>query len=310
MDASRVKELVMACGASAAGAAVAEAVDAGDSLRYSAWISTGRHAGMEYMERYADVRSDPRLLLPGAESMVAAAFNCYTPRHRGAGGLTWARYALGRDYHEEIRERLGHVATEITDATGEACRVCVDTAPLRERYWAVEAGVGFIGRNGMLIVPGAGSWCLLGFIVTTLPLRPDAPLRSSGCDGCGRCLKACPGQALDGCGGVDARRCRSYLTIEHRGDLPSGISLGSRIYGCDICQEVCPHNSIAKPSEIEAFAPRSGILALGPDDIASMPPERFSALFSHSAIKRAKLSGLRRNAQACRLTGDGDGTPG
>lgn len=298
MDANRVKQLVREAGAIAVGVAEAAPVDRAERELYSSWLSAGGHASMEYMERYADVRSDPRLLLDGARSIVAAAFSYFTPRNCGTGGLKWARYALGNDYHDELRLRLGQVATAITDATGHACRVCVDTAPLRERYWAVRAGLGFVGRNGALIVPGKGSWCLLAFIITTLPLSPDAPCPQRSCDGCGLCVKACPGRALDGTGRVDARRCRSWLTIENRADTLSE-NLGDRIYGCDICQEVCPHNRGAESSEIEAFAPREQILGLGRDDILGMEQPQFSAIFARSAIKRAKLVGLKRNASAC-----------
>ena len=295
MDSESVRRLVIEAGAVAAGVAEAAPVNAADIGLYQSWLASGRHAGMEYMERYSDVRSDPRLLLDGARSIVAAAFNYYTPRNSGAGGLKWARYALGRDYHDELRERLGRVAAVITESTGHACRVCVDTAPLRERYWAVRAGLGFTGRNGALIVPGHGSWCLLAFIITTLPLAPDAPCSQTACDGCGLCVKSCPGHALDGLGGVDARRCRSWLTIENRAEALAE-PLGDRIYGCDICQEVCPHNRDARPSEIEAFTPRKPILELGRGDILSMDQPAFSTIFTRSAIKRAKLAGLRRNA--------------
>ena len=185
------------------------------------------------------------------------------------------------------------MAGEITSITGAQCRVTVDTAPLRERYWAVEAGLGFIGVNNQLIIPGTGSWVLLGEIITTLPLDADEPCRLS-CDGCMRCVKACPGRALDGHGGMDAGRCMSYLTIEFRGEGPIGC--GDRIYGCDICQEVCPHNSCSSPSKIPAFTPRESILSLTRDDILTMEQGEFSRIFTHSAIKRTKLAGLRRNA--------------
>lgn len=299
MKSADVKKLVLDAGAVATGIAKARQVTPEAEELYQTWIADGRHGGMEYMERYAEVRRDPRMLLDGAESVIVAAFNYYTPKNHGdsvAGSsapLKWARYALGRDYHEEIRDRLSAVAGEITALTGAQCRVTVDTAPLRERYWAVEAGIGFIGINNQLIVPGAGSWVLLGEIITTLPLEADEPCRLS-CDGCMKCVKACPGRALDGRGGMDAGRCMSYLTIEYRGEGPIGC--GDRIYGCDICQEVCPHNSCSCPSEIPAFAPRESILSLTRDDILSMEQGEFSRIFTHSAIKRTKLVGLRRNA--------------
>lgn len=294
MDAAEIKTLLSQAGASASGIARVEAVDADAALLYNSWISAGRHGTMEYLEKYPDIRRHPAALLEGAASIIVAAFSY---NHPSSGPLRWARYSLGRDYHEEVRERLSGVAGEITASTGETCRVAVDTAPLRERYWAVKAGLGFTGLNGLLIVPGSGSWVVLGEIITTLPLTPDTPLGNTVCDGCRRCVEACPEKALDGFGGMDSRQCRSYLTIEYRGDrLPR---LGDRVYGCDICQEVCPHNRDAALSAIPAFAPRKEITSLGLSDIIGMEQQEFSRIFSHSAIKRTKLSGLRRNALRC-----------
>lgn len=307
MDSREVKDLLRGSGAVAAGVAEACPVDEAEMRAYALWIQEGNAAGMGYLAKYDDVRSDPRLLLDGARSVIVAAFSYYYPE-AVTGRLRWARYALGRDYHEEVRERLTDVASSITAATGAACRVAVDTAPLRERYWALRAGVGFRGRNGLVIVPGAGSWVVLGEIITTLELQPDAAIGSmEGCEGCGRCVKACPGRALDGSGRLDARRCRSYLTVEHRGDEGMPAIAGGRVYGCDICQEVCPHNRGAAVSAIGAFAPRPEILALSQGDILAMEQGEFSRIFSHSAIKRAKLAGLQRNA---RMLGAAEGREG
>lgn len=321
-----VKRLVAEAGAVKAGVVTLGPVDDGAERLYLDWIADGKHGDMSYLEKYADVRHDPRRLLDGAKSMIVAAFSYYWGEgsnrsintempvrsdsqwggyESGKGAeidtpLVWARYALGRDYHEEVRERLGKVAEAITSATGAQCRVTVDTAPLRERYWAVKAGVGFIGINNQLIVPGAGSWCVLGEIITTLELEPDEPCRDS-CLGCMRCVRACPGHALDGRRGMDARRCMSYLSIEKRyseADADTTPYFGNRIYGCDICQEVCPHNAGARMSEIEGFRPRQSILSLTRGDILCMEQGDFSRIFSHSAIKRAKLAGLQRNARS------------
>ncbi|WP_285798962.1 tRNA epoxyqueuosine(34) reductase QueG [Duncaniella freteri] len=290
MDSEDIKRLVSGTGAVAVGIAATAPVGLDAESLYLQWIAAGKHGGMSYLEKYQDVRRDPRLLLEGAESIIVAAFNYY---NRDNGKLRWARYALGRDYHEEIRERLDAVATAITVTTGAQCRVTVDTAPLRERYWAERAGVGFIGINNQLIVPGAGSWCVLGSIITTLPLDADTPSGRS-CDGCMRCVRACPGRALDGKGGMDACKCLSYLTIEHRGEYEA---TPDRIYGCDVCQEVCPHNATAIPTEIGGFSPRAEILGLGCKDILEMEQSEFSRIFTHSAIKRTKLAGLQRNAR-------------
>ena len=301
MESSEVKRLVIEAGAVAAGIAEAAPVEPWAEELYQRRVADGSFGTMDYMSRYQEVRRDPRLLLDGARSIIVAAFS-YKPDSgwetlNARNTLHWARYALGRDYHEEIRERLGRVADAITAATGASCRVTVDTAPLRERYWAMKAGVGFTGINSQLIVPGAGSWCLLGEIITTLPLRADEPC-SLSCDGCMRCVHACPGGALDGCGGLDARRCMSYLTIESKVWEEEIKLRGGRIYGCDVCQEVCPHNAGAPASRIEAFSPRQSIMSLTRDDILTMEQPEFSRILTHSAIKRAKLAGLQRNARA------------
>lgn len=274
-----------------------------DSLfqAYNDWLADGRNADMDYLAKYSEIRRDPSLLLPGATSIISCAFSYYYPASEMP--LKWARYALGDDYHEVIRARLEPVAARIREAFGAECRICVDTAPLFERYWAVEAGLGFIGLNRSLILPGAGSRFFLSEIISTLPLEADSPC-SLTCGNCRRCVERCPGKALETeqCKGydvsqIDSRRCLSYLTIEHRGELPEDVRLGKHIYGCDECQDVCPHNASSPLSAIEEFRPRPAIVALNANDVADMKQEEFSAIFRHSAIKRAKLTGLQRNAR-------------
>lgn len=257
--------------------------------RYRRWIAEGQHAEMHYLERYDDVRSDPRLLLEGARSLIVVAFPYYTNEPIN---LPIARYARGRDYHEVVREYLTEIAAEIPGQS----RICVDTAPLRERYWAQRAGLGFIGRNNQLIIPGLGSWFFLGFIITTAELTPTDSRTIGGCGDCRRCVDACPGKCLSADGHtLNANTCLSYLTIEHRGDLPDKIPT---LYGCDVCQQVCPHNSNAQPTPIADFHPSPAMQQLSEADIASMTPEQFSTTFRHSAIKRTKLAGLQRNLSA------------
>ncbi len=307
-----VKDRLCLAGAYASGVAEITPLPDSEVDAYQLWISEGMNGGMAYMANHADIRRDPGLLLPGAVSLISCAFSYYYPVKWGSDGLRWARYSLGTDYHEVVRARLGEVADWITQQTGAECRVCVDTAPLRERYWAVQAGVGFIGLNDQLIIPGAGSYFFLGEILTTLPLEADPPCTLS-CGSCRACHRACPGKALSLQPGgtrsaalatsaaasrpvVDARRCLSYLTIEHRGDFPEGTELGNHIYGCDVCQEVCPHNFNPPVTEIPEFIPRAEILSLTRADILAMTRLDFSRIFSHSAIKRTKLTGLHRNA--------------
>ncbi|MDE7146877.1 MAG: tRNA epoxyqueuosine(34) reductase QueG [Duncaniella sp.] len=314
MTKAEIKELLAGAGVFRSAVARVRPVDEASADDYRAWISEGKHGEMAYLEKYDDLRSDPRRLLDGARSVISCAFNYHSSDEGaaadGSGGdledsgemrpLQWAEYALGDDYHDVVRKRLSEVAEKISSVTGAECRVCVDTAPLRERYWAVKAGLGFIGLNNQLILPGAGSRFFLGEILTTLPLEPDEPTGLETCGECGRCLKACPGKALsagaDGRVTLDARRCLSYLTIEYRGELPEDVRLGRHVYGCDECQRVCPHNRVSPLSEIEEFRPREAVGALCAERIAEMTQEEFSAIFRRSAIKRTKLSGLQRNA--------------
>ncbi len=292
-----------AAGACAAAFVRLEALDDADTALYDSWIVRGANAGMDYLARYSDIRRDPRLLLDGAQSMLVTAF-AYAPTPDRRSRLI-ADYALGDDYHTVLRERLRPVAALMESLhEGSATRICVDTAPLRERLWAARAGLGSIGLNNQLIVPGIGSRVFLAEILWTAPLPQHSKFKiqnSKSCISCRRCVDACPGGALDGKGGIDAARCLSYLTIEHRGDLPEDLSLrGRRIYGCDICQDVCPFNKVVPPKPVPEFAPRPAVASLTLDDIAAMDAETFSRTFARSAVKRAKLSGLLRNAAKAR----------
>lgn len=280
------------CDASAAGFAEAAEVDAGADAAYRAWIEAGRHGCMDYMERYGEVRRDPRLLLDGARTVVSCAFSYNTCRRHDS----IAMYALGSDYHEVVRGRLERLAGFIRAEYGGQTRATVDTAPIRERYWAVKAGVGVVGVNNTLIVPGAGSRVFLGEVLWTGAVEPDRPIEGT-CARCLKCVRACPAMAIDTRGAVDARRCLSCLTIEHRGDLPEGTDLCGRLYGCDRCQDVCPHNAGAPLTRIAEFSPREAVMRLDAEGVLAMSQDDFSRTFSHSAVKRAKLAGLRRNAE-------------
>lgn len=300
MNAMPLDSIMRSTGAVAWGVARAESVDSEAWERRERWISRGNHAGMEYLDRYPDVRRDPRNLLEGARSVIVAAYSYYPSRRQPAYAPQFAWYAYGRDYHEVVRARLEQAASAIAEVyDGASFRICVDTAPLMERYWAVKAGVGFIGRNAQLIVPGHGSACFLGEIVTTIPLPASTPSEGACPDGCDLCIRACPGRAISRECSVDARRCLSYLTIEHRGPFPDNIPpLGRRIYGCDACQSACPFNRGIPPTDIPEFSPSEALMSLTDSDIATLTPERFSSVFSHSAVKRAKLAGLLRNLSA------------
>ncbi len=257
---------------------------------------------MAYLENYQDLRRNPASLLEGTKTVISLAFSYRLPSGESRHPL-FADYALGADYHDVLRSRLEPVCTLIRNLfPGAETRICVDTAPIHERLWAARAGLGFIGRNSMLIVPGIGSRVFLAEILTTaeLPADPSMNFESDPCGDCTRCVDACPGQALDA-QGVDARRCYSYHTIENReAELPGFVHLrGRRIYGCDICQDACPFNRQDYTGPFLAeFAPRAELRELKTArDVASLDHARYIELFRGSAIRRAKLPQLLRNGR-------------
>lgn len=298
IDSCHVKRWVAEVDGIACGIADAGMVADADIEQFDRWIGHGMHGEMGYMERYRELRCDPRLLLEGAQSLVVVAFAYFHGDQTEGNLAAIASYAHGDDYHEVVRERLERVAQRIRTTYGGATRVCVDTAPLFERYWAVRAGVGFIGRNRMLIVPGSGSYVFIGEILTTVKLQADAP-NEGHCDGCGKCVASCPGGALTA-DGIDARKCLSYLTIEHRGEFDEDVDLCGWLYGCDACQRVCPHNNGLNDTAIAEFKAREALRGLTPERVDAMQQEEWSAVMRRSAIKRAKLAGLQRNARQLR----------
>ncbi|MDD2961480.1 MAG: tRNA epoxyqueuosine(34) reductase QueG [Muribaculaceae bacterium] len=263
-------------------------------MQYDRWIEASKHYEMKYLERYHDVRCDPRKLLDGAKSIIAVALNYYPAVLQPRDVPQFAYYAYGRDYHEVVREKLNIVAKYIDDTFDARSRVCVDTAPLRERYWAQRAGIGFVARNNQLILPGKGSYFFLGFIISTLEIPSDKPCDYT-CGNCRRCVACCPTHALNEDGACDARKCLSCLTIEYHGDLPDDLRLGKRIYGCDMCQQACPHNRGKEATKVLDFKPSEEFLALDKEAISAMSDDDFRNIFRHSAVKRAKLVNLKRN---------------
>lgn len=301
MDKSAITDIVRDAGATAVGIAHVATVDDSAREAYRQWIASGRSAPLAYMDRYHEVRDNPGLLLEGAKSIIVAAFSYFHPSPPPKSHFTIARYARGADYHEVVRRRLSDAASAIMSAEGLSesdFRVCVDTAPLRERYWAQQGGIGFIGRNNTLIIPGEGSYVVLGEILTTMDIEPDAPCTLT-CGDCMACVRACPVGALgcesDGYRGVDASRCLSCLTIEHRGDFPPDTKLSGRIAGCDTCQDVCPHNRHAKMSAIPEFAPTTPLLSMTDDQILALAPEQIRPLTRHTPLSRIKPADFIRN---------------
>jgi len=303
-----VKAAAAKQGFDACGMADAGPVDPDD--RFGAWLARGFHADMDWLARTKELRQDARRKLPGARSVVVVARNYYAERPAapdGAGRVS--RYAWGRDYHRVLRKPLRRLADRISQMGDHVrCYCCVDTGPVMEREWAVRAGVGWPGKNGLVLREDLGSWFFLGVILTTLQLAPDRPA-ASRCGTCQRCLEACPTGALVAPGVLDARRCISYLTIENRGTIPRAIEarLGDWVFGCDVCQEVCPWNRKARQTSQRDFLPREGQAFLDLDALARMDHAAFDERFAGTPIRRATYHGMLRNAGIVRRFGRDEG---
>lgn len=299
----RIKAEAIRLGFSACGIARAEAAPKALYEGYEAWLAQGFNGEMSYLERNADPRQDPRVLVPGTRSLIVVAMNYYPHTFQPAHLPQFAYYAYGRDYHKVVKKRLDQLLAFIKReiALEVSGRAFSDSAPILERYWAHQAGLGWIGKNGLLIIPKAGSFFFLGELLVDIDLLPDEPM-SGRCGACTRCLDSCPTKALLAPGVMDARRCISYLTIEQHGEIPQELSelIGARIYGCDACQTCCPWNRFARPSEVEDFRIRPHLLSLDVERLELMEQEEFDTQFAGQAIRRAGLSGLKRSLRAIR----------
>lgn len=290
-----IKSEALRLGFDICGIAKAEIV-ADDAVQaYNHWIDKGRHATMQYLERNCDKRFSPTLLVEGCKSIICVAMN-YTPKQHIEG---IADYAQGRDYHKVVKERLHLLLQSINSVCTVQGRAFCDSAPVLERYWAVKAGIGFIGRNRHLIIPGKGSNFFLGELLIDIELCYDAPCERDFCGNCSKCIDACPGNALSS-EGLDARKCLSYLTIEHRDKLPENIGekMGNCFYGCDRCQAVCPHNRFSTPNTFPELQPSEALLQMTKEKWSTLTKEEYKELFRHSAVERCKYEQLMRNIAA------------
>ena len=296
----QIKNKAKELGFDACGIAEVASADT-EVLFFDRWIAEGCHAGMKYMENYRDIRLDPAGLVEGARSVISVALNYYPAQKQSPDSPRISYYAYGKDYHIVVKDKLRQLWEYITslipvlDSTLPAARFFTDSAPILERYWAWKAGLGWIGKNTNLIIPGKGSFFFLGEIVTTLELDYDTPQKNR-CGACRRCLDSCPTGALERPGHLNANKCISYLTIEHKGDIPSeqASRLGDRLYGCDTCQEVCPWNRFASPTREVAFSPSPAFLSLKKEDLRCFTRDDYNRIFAGSAVKRAKYEGLIR----------------
>jgi epoxyqueuosine reductase len=276
-----------------------------ESRYLTQWLEKDFHGEMSWMEREPEKRADPKLIFPEAKSVVVVALNYFTPhehdeRNEATGKVS--RYAWGDDYHDVVKDKLRELLAWIKSENAEAeGKICVDTAPVMDKAWAARAGLGWIGKHSNLITKEYGSWVFLGEILLNLELEYDAQTESDHCGSCTACLDACPTGAIVAPYQVDSRACLSYATIELRSpELPAEIekNLNGWLYGCDICQDVCPWNRFEKPTEEKRFEPRAGNVSANLDEILNLSPEKYAERFRRSAMKRTKISGLQRNARA------------
>ena len=267
-----------------------------EAPRFEKWLNEQKHGQMAYMENHYDKRLDPRLLVPGAKSVVSLLLNYYTDEHQVEGAPKISKYAYGTDYHFVIKEKLKQLFQILQEEIGEINgRVFVDSAPVMDKAWAGRSGLGWMGKNTNLINKKVGSFFFIAEMILDLKLDYDTPV-TDHCGTCTACIDACPTEALTPYN-IDASRCISYLTIELKDQIPSEFQnkMDDWSFGCDICQDVCPWNRFSKPHNEPLFEPRTELLEFTKKDWEELTEATFDTIFKNSAIKRTRYRGLKRN---------------
>ncbi|MEN3328995.1 MAG: epoxyqueuosine reductase [Acidobacteriota bacterium] len=276
-----------------------------EGRRLKEWLARGHHGEMRWMARDVHKRIDPREVFPQARSVVVVALNYFTPhRHQQipATGKV-SRYAWGDDYHDVVKEKLVSLLAWIKEQEPSAeGKVCVDIQPVMDKAWAVRAGLGWLGKHSKEITQEHGSWVFIGELLLNLDLHYDSERVEDHCGTCTLCIDACPTAAITEPYVVDSNKCISYATIELRApELPAEMDLAGWLYGCDVCQDVCPWNRFEQPASEARFEPRAGNVDVELEEVLEFTPESYAARYRGSPMKRAKLAGLQRNARV--LTG-------
>lgn len=270
-----------------------------EAPRLEQWLNQNKHGQMAYMANYFDKRLDPRLLVEGAKSVISLAFN-YFPEKKlftDADDLKVSKYAYGTDYHYVVKDKLKEFIQYIREEIGEVNgRAFVDSAPVLEKAWAKKSGLGWVGKHSNMLNRQMGSFFFLGELILDLDLEEDGPVKDY-CGTCTRCIDACPTEAITEPYVVDGSKCISYFTIELKEQIPPDVQgkFENWIFGCDICQDVCPWNRFAKPNQEPQFQPSEALLHMKRTDWEEITEEVFKVLFKNSPVKRTKLAGLRRN---------------
>ena len=288
-------------GFDACGIAQATALEE-ESVHVEQWLESDCEGEMGYLTRNKEKRYDPRLLAEGTKSIVTVLYNYFPKQALGdSGRFKIAKYAYGADYHDVLKRKMRQLLERIETQTGklEGTRVFVDSAPVLDRAWAVRCGLGFIGKNTTLIQPKKGSFFFIGHLFLPIELEETGRPMTNRCGRCTKCLDACPTGALESPFHIDARKCISYLTIEYKGSL-EGLdpeTFNGWMYGCDICQDVCPYNRFALPNMEPEFQPSEQLMSMKESDWKELNKADFETLFKHSAVKRAGFEGLKRNIE-------------
>jgi len=262
------------------------------------WLNRGMHGQMHYMEKNFDLRIDPRKLVPGAKSVVSLLFNYYSNQiQTDCTAPKISKYAYGEDYHFVVKSKLNAMFLKIKEQIGEIeGRVFIDSAPVLDKAWAQKSGLGWIGKNSNLINKKSGSFFFIAALIIDLELEPDGPVKDY-CGTCKRCIEACPTDAIVDNHIVDGSKCISYFTIELKDALPANMNSNFEnwMFGCDICQDVCPWNRFSKPNKEMAFQPKKELLEMNKQEWIELTEETFNFIFKNSAVQRTKYQGLKRN---------------
>ena len=292
-----IKSSAKALGFDFCGIARAEFLEE-EAKRLEIWLKKGYHGEMSYMENHFDKRLDPTLLVPGARSVISLMYNYYPEKTQDPDSYKISKYAYGEDYHNVIKDKLKELVENLRREVGDFdARVFTDSAPIMERSWAERSGLGWIGKHSLLINREKGSFFFLAEIICDLSPEPDPAFKTDHCGTCTRCLDACPTEAIIPDKTVDASKCISYFTIELKNEIPSEFrgKFEDWMFGCDICQDVCPWNRFSIPHSEDRFEPRPELLHYSKKDWEEMTADLFNDLFRKSAVKRTKYSGLQRN---------------
>jgi epoxyqueuosine reductase len=268
-----------------------------DARHLELWLNQGYHGKMKWMENHFDKRLDPRKLVPGAKSVISLLFNYFPSENYEDNEVRISKYAYGSDYHFVIKDRLKSFLAEIRELYGNIeGRVFVDSAPVLDRAWAAKSGLGWIGKNSMLITKQKGSFYFIAELIVDLELEPDGPT-TDHCGSCTACIDACPTDAIIANKVIDSNKCISYLTIELREEIPASFKnqMDGWAFGCDICQDVCPWNRFSKPHQVEELQPSNELKELHQSEWKELTEEVFKRVFKKSAVKRAGFIKLRQN---------------